>query len=81
MFRSYDHLQAEIYFCMLYASQAYSIQKYAVQTLDGNPEPDIVHATGCKQRTLRLLTQVKRTAYRNIFPPEDGHTTETCSGY
>jgi hypothetical protein len=22
--------------------------------LDGNPEPDLVHATGCKQPTLRL---------------------------
>jgi hypothetical protein len=22
-------------------------------TLDGNPEPDLVHATGCKQPTLR----------------------------
>jgi hypothetical protein len=23
--------------------------------LDGNPEPDLVHATGCKQLTLRLI--------------------------
>jgi hypothetical protein len=33
---------------------------------------------------LRVLgqVQVKRTAYSMyIFPPEDGHTTETCSGY
>jgi hypothetical protein len=44
MFRSYDHLQAEIYI--------YNIQTSVA--LDGNPEPDLVHATGCKQLTLRF---------------------------
>jgi hypothetical protein len=27
---------------------------------DGNPEPDLVHATGCKQPTLRLNTKVTK---------------------
>jgi hypothetical protein len=27
----------------------------------------------------RLKEKEKKTMY--IFPPEDGHTTETCSGY
>jgi hypothetical protein len=27
------------------------------------------------------MTIFRHTAYRNIFPPEDGHTTETRSGY
>jgi hypothetical protein len=39
MVRSYDHLQAE------------NIQTSVA--LDGNSEPDLVHATECKQPTLR----------------------------
>jgi hypothetical protein len=31
----------------------YQVQGFRV-ALDGNPEPDLVHATGCKQPTLRL---------------------------
>jgi hypothetical protein len=27
--------------------------------LDGNPEPDLVHATGCKQPTLRFRGMVR----------------------
>jgi hypothetical protein len=44
MFLSYDHLQAEIYLDGIY---------YIYNILYGNPEPDVVHATGCKQPTLR----------------------------
>jgi hypothetical protein len=34
-----------------------AVTEYNIQTsvaLDGNPKPDLVHATGCKQPTLRL---------------------------
>jgi hypothetical protein len=34
-----------------------AVTEYNIQTsvaLDGNPEPDLVHATGCKQQTLRF---------------------------
>jgi hypothetical protein len=44
MFRSYDHLHV-------------AVTEENIQTsvaLDGNPEPDLVHATGCKQPTLRF---------------------------
>jgi hypothetical protein len=43
MFRSYDHLPLQ--------------DGHKTETsvaLDGNPEPDLVHATGCKQPTLRF---------------------------
>jgi hypothetical protein len=46
-------------------------------------EFDLIHATGCKHRSLRLLTQVKgQSCYFPMytFPPEDGRTTEECSG-
>jgi urease gamma subunit len=33
------------------------------------PERDLIHATGCKHPSLRLLTQVKGTALRNIYFP------------
>jgi hypothetical protein len=56
MFRSYDHLQAEIYTTKTCSS--YWI-KYSKQCcVDGNPEPDLVHATGCKQPTLRFSHRV-----------------------
>jgi hypothetical protein len=47
MFGSYEHLQAEIYINI-------NIQNSVA--LDGNPEPGLVHATGCKQPTLRMQT-------------------------
>jgi hypothetical protein len=37
-------------------------QKKYIKTsvaLDGNPEPDLVHATGCKQPTLRPQIKVE----------------------
>jgi hypothetical protein len=48
MFRSYDHFQAEI--TKLLNNYSNSV------ALDGNhePEPDLIHATGCKQPSLRL---------------------------
>jgi hypothetical protein len=39
--------------------QHVAVTEQNIQTnvaLDGNPEPDQVHATGCKQPTLRYLT-------------------------
>jgi hypothetical protein len=59
------------------------------------PEPDLIHATGCKYPSLRLLAQVKQTKashvnfqyiyiylfiYLFIYTLEDGLTTEKCSG-
>jgi hypothetical protein len=36
-------------------SNRYMFRSYDhLQALDGNPEPDLVHATECKQPTLRL---------------------------
>jgi hypothetical protein len=50
MFRSYDHLQVEILTKILnnYSNSV---------ALDGNPEPepDLVHATGCKKPSLRVF--------------------------
>jgi hypothetical protein len=34
--------------------------------LDGNPEPNLVHATGCKQPTLRLLNNACKRPWRPI---------------
>jgi hypothetical protein len=31
---------------------------FSVNAYDGNPEPDLVHATGCKQPTLRSPKQL-----------------------
>jgi hypothetical protein len=47
MFRSYDHLHAEIF----PLEDGHKTETCSV-TLDGNPEPDLVHAAGCKQPTL-----------------------------
>jgi hypothetical protein len=44
-----------------------AVTEYNIQNsvaLDGNPEPNLVHATAMY-----------------IFLSEDGHKTETCSGY
>jgi hypothetical protein len=60
MFRSYDHLQAEIYFRlkMVIRPTHVAVTESNIQNsvaLDGNPELDLVHATGCKQATLRMF--------------------------
>jgi hypothetical protein len=34
--------------------------------LDGNPEPDLVHATGCKQPTLRYIQAFEKDLYNGI---------------
>jgi hypothetical protein len=34
------------------------LQALRCVTLDGNPEPDLAHAAGCKKPTLRLIFYV-----------------------
>jgi hypothetical protein len=51
MFRSYDHRQAEIYIYIFPPEDGHIQNSVA---LDGNPELDLVHATGCKQPTLTI---------------------------
>jgi hypothetical protein len=49
MFQSYDHLQVAIELNKKLNNYSNSV------ALDGIPEPDLVHATGCKQPSLRLM--------------------------
>jgi hypothetical protein len=81
MFRLYDHLQAEIYFCMLYAWLAFIIFKLVVCILfactrSGSGFPS--NAT-----LVWIFYSVTATCFglMAIYKPEDGHKTETCSSY
>jgi hypothetical protein len=52
MFRSYDHLPPEDGHTTE-TCNGYWINIQNSVVLDGNPEPDLEHATGCKQPILR----------------------------
>jgi hypothetical protein len=45
-----------------------------MRNIDGNPEPDLVHATGCKQPTYRL-GMFENRVLRRIFGPRRGEVT------
>jgi hypothetical protein len=43
--------------------QIYNCKSGSGFALDGNPEPDLEHATGCKQPTLRTVSQIKMDSF------------------
>jgi hypothetical protein len=46
--------------------------------LDGNPEPDLVHATGCKQPTLKKIGHINVLIQPLLEPHNERRLKKNC---